>query len=383
MIDDKYELIINHSREKGFESIKLDKRDYLKEVSYLLKEPKKVFIGLGDFLEIGDYSTLIDNIFFDTEGIKIENILDDNNRRLSSEGEVPFSFFKLAVYFPDFLLKDVPTSCISVIGEKSRIFPGADNFIRFIRSYDPLVLTAMPQEIAIELVKRVGLNENNLIATDYKKKQDKINKEVYAGDVNRFISGDRKSLIIEKYLHENNLRNDEVVYMGRGEAGVKTFYQVNSVAFNPFNNIIPQSKITLYGSSLLSLLVLFNFNGAFNDFLLSDQFEEFMPSLVVYSAAREKSPELIAIEVQHCNMQNNIIGQRIEHSGVSYKSVEREIEVVFAGSSININQVKQMVTERMEEYRKNPGDLVRKIYDMAKLRYKSFCTNGSSFKHAL
>ncbi len=383
MIDDKYELIINHSREKGFESISLDKRDYLKEVSYLLKEPKKVFVGLGDFLEIGDYSTLIDNIFFDTEGIKIENILDDNNRRLSTEGEVPFSFFKLAVYFPDFLLKEVPTSCISVIGEKSRLFPGAETFIRFIRAYDPLVLTAMPQEIAIELIKRVGLNEDNLIATDYRKKQDKINKEVYAGDVNRFISGDRKSLIIEKYLHENNLRNDEVVYMGRGEAGVKTFSQVNSVAFNPFDNIIPQSKITLYGSSLLSLLVLFNDNGAFNDFLLSDEFEEFMPSLVVYSSAREKSQELIDIEVQHRNMQNNVIGQRIEHSGVSYKSVEREIEVVFAGSSININQVKQMVTERMEEYRKNPGDLVRKIYDMAKLRYKNFCTNGTSFKHDL
>jgi phosphoserine phosphatase len=380
MVDDKYELIINHSREKGFESISLDRKDYLKEVSYLLKEPKKVFIGLGDFLEIGDYSTLIDNIFFDTEGIKIENILDDNNRRLSSEGEVPFSFFKLAVYFPDFLLKEVPTSCISVIGEKSRLFPGAETFIRFIRTYDPLVLTAMPQEIAIEFVKRVGLNDNNLIATDYKKKQDKINKEVYAGDVNRFISGDRKSLIIEKYLHENNLRNDEVVYMGRGEAGVKTFYQVNSVAFNPFDNIIPQSKITLYGSSLLSLLVLFNFNGAFNDFLLSDQFEEFMPSLVVYSSAREKSQELIDIEIQHRNMQNNVIGQRIEHSGVSYKSVEREIEVVFAGSSININHVKQMVTERMEEYRKNPGDLVRKTYDIAKLRYKSFCTNGNSIK---
>ncbi len=381
MIDDKYELIINHSREKGFESIKLDKKDYLKEVSYLLKEPKKVFIGLGDFLEIGDYSTLIDNIFFDTEGIKIENILDNNNRRISSEGEVPFSFFKLAVYFPDFLLKDVPTSCISVIGEKSRLFPGAETFIKLIRAYNPLVLTAMPLEIATEFVKRVGLNENNLIATDYKKKQDKINKEVYAGDVNRFISGDRKSLIIEKYLHENNLKNDEVVYMGRGEAGVKTFSQVNSIAFNPFDNIITESKITLYGSSLLSLLVLYNFNGAFEDILLSEQFEEFMPSLVVYSAAREKSPELIGIEIHNRNLQNNVIGQRIEHSGVSYKSVEREIEVVFAGSSININQVKQMVTERMEEYRKNPGELVKKIYDIAKLRYKNFCTNGSSFKH--
>jgi hypothetical protein len=381
MIDDKYELIINHSREKGFERISLDKKDYLKEVSYLLKEPKKVFIGLGDFLEIGDYSTLIDKLFFDTEGIKIENILDNNNRRISSEGEVPFSFFKLQVYFPDFLLKDVPTSCISVIGEKSRLFPGAETFIRLIRPYNPLVLTAMPYEIAIEFVKRVGLSDGNLIATDYKKKRDKIDKEIYAGDVNRFISGDRKSLIIEKFLHENNLKNDEVVYMGRGEAGVKTFSQVNSIAFNPFDNIIPESKITIYGSSLVSLLVLFNFNGILNDLLMSEEFEEFMPSLVVYSAAREKTPELIDIEIHHRNLQNNIIGQRIEHSGVSYKSVEREIEVVFAGSSININQVKQLVTHRMEEYRSNPGELVKKIYDMAKIRYKSFCTNGTSHTH--
>jgi hypothetical protein len=378
MTDDKYELIINHSKDSGFESIKLEKRDFLKELSYLLSEPKKVFLGLGDFLEIGDYSTLIDNLFFNTEGIKIENILDDNNRRLSSEGDVPFSFFKLAVYFPDFLLKDVPTSCISVIGEKSRLFPGAETFIRFIKHYEPLVLTAMPTEIAIEFVKRIGLNENNLISTEYKKKTDKIKKEVYAGDVNRFISGDRKSLVIEKYMHEHDLRDNEVVYIGRGEAGVKTFSSVNSVAFNPFDNIIQQSRITLYGSSLVSLLVLFNFEGRLDEILMSESFEEFIPSLVVYSPVKEKSPELIDIEIRHRNMQGNIIGARIEHSGESYKSVEREIEVVFSGSSININQVKQMVTDRIEEYRRNPGELVKKIYDIAKVRYKNFCTNGNS-----
>jgi hypothetical protein len=378
MTDDKYELIINHSKDSGFESIKLEKRDFLKELSYLLSEPKKVFLGLGDFLEIGDYSTLIDNLFFNTEGIKIENILDDNNRRLSSEGDVPFSFFKLAVYFPDFLLKDVPTSCISVIGEKSRLFPGAETFIRFIKHYEPLVLTAMPTEIAIEFVKRIGLNENNLISTEYKKKTDKIKKEVYAGDVNRFISGDRKSLVIEKYMHEHDLRDNEVVYIGRGEAGVKTFSSVNSVAFNPFDNIIQQSRITLYGSSLVSLLVLFNFEGRLDDIFMSESFEEYIPSLVVYSPVKEKSPELIDIEIRHRNMQGNIIGARIEHSGESYKSVEREIEVVFSGSSININQVKQMVTDRIEEYRRNPGELVKKIYDIAKVRYKNFCTNGNS-----
>lgn len=377
MTEDKYELIINHSLDRGFERISLDRRDYLKELSYLLKEPHKVFLGLGDFLEIGDYNTLIDNIFFDTEGIKIENILDDNNRRLSTGGDVPFSFFKLAVYFPDFLLKDVPTSCISVIGEKSRLFPGAETFIRFIKSYEPVVLTAMPFEIAIELIKRVGLDENNLVCTDYKKKSDPVKKEVYAGDINRFLSGDRKSLVIEKYMHENDLKENDVVYIGRGEAGVKTFSSVNSVAFNPFDNIIQQSKITLYGSSLISLLALFNFDGRLDELLLSEKFEEFMPSLVVYSSVKEKSPELVNIEIQHRNMQSNIIGQRIEHSGESYKSVEREIEVVFAGSSININQVKQLVTERMEEYRRNPAELVKKIYEIAKVRYKNFCTAGA------
>ncbi|MBN1497321.1 MAG: hypothetical protein JXA07_11165 [Spirochaetes bacterium] len=376
MTEDKYELIINHSLDRGFERISLDKKDYLKELSYLLTDPKKVFLGLGDFLEIGDYNTLIDNIFFDTEGIKIENILDENNRRISSVGDVPFSFFKLGVYFPDFLLKDVPTSCISVIGEKSRLFPGAETFVRFIKPYDPLVLTAMPFEIAVELIKRVGLDENNLVCTDYKKKADPIKKEVFAGDINRFLSGDRKSLVIEKYMHDNDLKDNEVVYIGRGEAGIKTFSSVNSVAFNPFDNIIPESRITLYGSSLLSLLPLFNFHGRMDDMLMTEEFEEFMPSLVVYSAVKEKSPELIGIEVKHRNMQSNIIGQRIEHSGESYKSVEREIDVFFAGSSININQVKRLVTERMEDYRRNPGDLVKKIYEIARVRYKNFCTAG-------
>ena len=376
MNDEKYELIISRGREKSydFESISLDKKEFLKEASRLLAEPKKVFIGLGDFLEIGDYSTLIDNIFFDTEGIKLESILDVNNRRISLEGNIPYSFFKLGVYFPDFILKDVPTSCASVIGEKSRLFPGAETFIRLIKSYAPLVLTAMPFEIAIEIIKRVGLNEANLVATDYKKNMDNILKEVYAGDINRFISGDRKSIEIEKYMHENNVKDDEVVYIGRGEAGVKTFSSVNSIAFNPFDNIIPESKITLYGSSLISLLVLFNFDGRLDHLIMSEAFEDFLPSLIVYSTAKEKSPQLIDIEIKHRNMQSNIIGQRIEHSGESYKSVEREIEVVFAGSSINISQVKKMVTARMEFYRNNPAELVKKIYDIATVRYRSFCT---------
>ena len=378
MTEDTYDLIINRGKDRGFERIQLEKRDYLKEISYLLKEPKKVFLGLGDFLEIGDYSTLIDNIFFDTEGIKIENILDSNNRQLAIEGgDVPFSFFKLAVYFPDFLLKDVPTSCISVIGEKSRLFPGAELFVRFIKPYDPLVLTAMPLELAIEFVKRVGLVEGNLFSTDYKKKLDPSNKEVYAGDVNRFVSGDRKSLLIEKFMHEGSLKSDDVVYIGRGEAGVKTFSTMNSIAFNPFDNIIPEASITLYGSSLISLLPLFNFGGRLDHFLLSEEFEEFMPNLTVFSTVKEKSRELIDLEKQYRNMESNTIGQRVEHSGESYQSVEREIEVVFSGSSVNINQVKKMVTERMEQYRNNPIELVARIQQIATERYKNFCTAGA------
>jgi hypothetical protein len=372
-MEDTYTLIINHGKNKAFESIKLEKKDFLRKIPSLWKEPKKVFLGLGDFLEIGDYSTLMDNIFFDTGGIKLENILDDNNRRISLEGNIPYSFFKLAVYFPDFLLKDVPTSCVSVIGEKSRLFPGAEMFIQHVKAYNPLILTAMPFEIAIEFVKRVGLGESNLVSTEYWKKKDTIEKEVYAGDVMRFISGDRKSQLIEKYMLEKNLEGDDVVYIGRGEAGVKTFSSVNSIAFDPFRNIIPESRITLYGSSLISLLVLFNFNGKLDSLVQSDFFDEYMPSLVVHSTVKEKSDELIDIEVQHQNMQRNIMGQRVEHSGVSYKSVEREIDVVFAGSSINIHQVKQMVTDRMQVYKNNPGELVKKIYDMALVRYKNFC----------
>ncbi|OHD68831.1 MAG: hypothetical protein A2W19_17300 [Spirochaetes bacterium RBG_16_49_21] len=373
-MEDNYLLIINHGKDTPFESMSLGKKEFLQKLPAFWKEPQKIFLGLGDFLEIGDYSTLMDNIFFDTEGIKLENILDINNRRVSLAGNIPYSFFKLAVYFPDFLLKEVPTSCVSVIGEKSRIFPGAEIFIRFIEEYDPLVLTAMPFEIAIEFVKRMGLSEKNLISTEYRKKKDPLKNEIYAGDIIRFISGDRKSLEIEKYMHEKNLKNGDVVYIGRGEAGIKTFSTVNSIAFNPFDNIIPESRITLYGSSLISLLALFNFNGKLDFLVQSASFDEFIPSLVVYSDVREKSEELVDLEKHYRNMQGNIIGQRVEHSGVSYKSVEREIEVVFAGSSININQVKKMVTDRMRMYKNNPGELVKKIYDMAMVRYEAFCT---------
>ena len=351
----------------------LNKKDFLLETSALIKKPKKVFIGLGDFLEVGDYKTLLDSVFFDNEGIKFENILDNNNRKISLEGNVPYSFFKLAVYFPDFLLKEVPTYFVSAIGEKSRLFPGAETFIENIMPYTPSVLTAMPFEIASEFVKRVGLDENNLVSTEYKIKKDKNKKEIFAGDINRFISGDRKSLEIEKFMNENDLQDDDVIYIGGGEAGIKTFSTINSVAFNPSKNIIPESKINVYSSSLEALLVLFNFDGGLDKFLMSAVSENFIPSLVVYSHVTEKSDELIEIELSHRNLQNNIIGQRIEYSGDSYQSVEREIDVAFAGSSINIMDVKNMVTERIGIYKENPGDLVKNIYDIAKKRYKNFC----------
>ena len=369
----KYDLIINHGPEKGFETRSLNKKDFLLETSALIKKPKKVFIGLGDFLEVGDYKTLLDSVFFDNEGIKFENILDNNNRKISLEGNVPYSFFKLAVYFPDFLLKEVPTYFVSAIGEKSRLFPGAETFIENIMPYTPSVLTAMPFEIASEFVKRVGLDENNLVSTEYKIKKDKNKKEIFAGDINRFISGDRKSLEIEKFMNENDLQDDDVIYIGGGEAGIKTFSTINSVAFNPSKNIIPESKINVYSSSLEALLVLFNFDGGLDKFLMSAVSENFIPSLVVYSHVTEKSDELIEIELSHRNLQNNIIGQRIEYSGDSYQSVEREIDVAFAGSSINIMDVKNMVTERIGIYKENPGDLVKNIYDIAKKRYKNFC----------
>ena len=161
-------LIINRGREEGFDSRDLDRDDFIKEASRLLKKPRQLFFGLGDFVEIGDYNNLLDSIFFEKEGVKFENLLDRINRIVSVGGQIPFSFMKLAVYFPDFLLKDIPVSCVSTIGKKSRLYPGARNFIQYIRDYNPVALTAMPYEIAIEFVKRVGLGDENLISTVYK-----------------------------------------------------------------------------------------------------------------------------------------------------------------------------------------------------------------------
>ena len=71
-----------------------------------LKKPKKIFLGMGDFLEVGDYSKLLDSVFYDEGSVHFEKILDKNNRKIAEMGNIPFSFFKLAVYYPEFLLKE-------------------------------------------------------------------------------------------------------------------------------------------------------------------------------------------------------------------------------------------------------------------------------------
>ena len=373
MIEQKYILVHNRGLE-GFDINPLDKKDFIRETSKLFHRPKKIFLGLGDFLEVGDYNILIDSLFYDNEGIRFENILDKNNRKLAEEGNIPVSFFKLGVYFPDFLLKNVPVYCVSMIGRKSRLFPGAEVFVKYIKEYEPIVLSAMPEEIAIEIVDRLDLDERNLVSTEYKTKKVDGIKNVYSGDITRFISGDRKSLEIEKIMAGKGYKEKEVVYIGRGEAGAKTFSAVNSIAFNPSANIIPESRINVYGSSLEALLVLFNFDGELEKFLLSDVSEEFLPSLVVYSDVREKSDKLIEIERQHCNYQNNILGQRIEHSGDSYESVRREIDIALGGSNIDIQKVRESISRRLEVFRNNPQELVKQIYGIAKERYKNFCS---------
>jgi hypothetical protein len=368
-----YELIINNGLDGGYERHILDKKSYIKESAKLLTRPKKIFLGLGDFLELGDYNNLIDAVLLDQDVAKLEGIIDKNNRKISEEGDIPFSFFKLAVYYPDFLFKDVPVECISTIGRKARLFPGSEVFIRNIKKYNPLVLTAIPYEISIEYMKRMGLGKINLLATEYKKTV--VNKkEIFTGDIVKFISGNRRSLAIEKVMAEMDYRNDDVLYIGRGEAGSNTFTTYNSIAFNPAEGLLSKPKYSLYGSTLESLLVLFNYDNELEDYLMSDQYEENLPSMIVYSHVKEKSRELIDLELEHRQMQENIIGLKIEHSEDSYASLEREINVLLGASTVNISMVRNMIFTRMQKYLDDPQGLVRDIYSIARERYKNFCT---------
>lgn len=368
-----YELIINNGLDDGYERHILDKKSFIKESAKLLTRPKKIFLGLGDFLELGDYNNLIDAVLLEQDVAKLEGIIDKNNRKISEEGDIPFSFFKLAVYYPDFLFKDVPVECISTIGRKARLFPGSEVFIRNIKKYNPLVLTAIPYEISIEYMRRMGLGKINLLATEYKKTI--VNKkEIFTGDIVKFISGNRRSLAIEKVMAEMDYRNDDVLYIGRGEAGSNTFTTYNSIAFNPAEGLLSKPKYSLYGSTLESLLVLLNYDNELEDYLMSDQYEENLPSMIVYSRVKEKSRELIDLELEHRQMQENIIGLKIEHSEDSYASLEREINVLLGASTVNISMVRNLIFTRMQKYLDDPQGLVRDIYSIARERYKNFCT---------
>ena len=371
--DHKYELIINYGLNEGFERHILDKQSFIKESSKFLIRPKKIFLGLGDFLELGDYNNLIDAVLLDQDVAKLEGIIDKNNRKISEEGDIPFSFFKIAVYYPDFLFKGVPVECISTIGKKARLFPGSEVFIRNIKKYNPLVMTAIPYEISIEYMKRMGLSKINLLATEYKKAVVN-NREIFTGDIIKFVSGNRRSLAIEKVMAEMDYRNDDVLYIGRGEAGSNTFTTYNSIAFNPAEGILSKAKYSIYGSTLESLLVLFNFDNELEDYLMSDQYEENLPSMIVFSQKKEKSRELIDLELEHRQMQENIIGLKIEHSEDSYASLEREINVLLGASTVNISMVRSLIFSRMSKYLDDPQGLVKDIYSIARERYKNFCT---------
>ena len=205
-----YDFIVNHGVEKGFEVFTLNKKSFVFKISEYLKKPKKIFLGMGDFLEIGDFNNFIDAVLLDNEVTKLEGILDKNNRKMAQDGQIPFSFFKLAVYYPDFLLKDIPVECISTIGKKGRLFPGAEIFVKYIKEYDPLILTAIPYDISIEYARRLGLDNENLLATEYKKYEN--NDKIFSGDIIKFISGNRRSIEIEKIIvnvkKENNITID-------------------------------------------------------------------------------------------------------------------------------------------------------------------------------
>jgi hypothetical protein len=371
--ENKYELIINNGPDQGYEHHILDKKEFIRETAKLLTRPKKIFLGLGDFLELGDYNNLIDAVLLDQDVTKLEGIIDKNNRKISEEGEIPFSFFKLAVYYPDFLFKGVPVECISTIGRKARLFPGSEGFISHIKKYNPLVLTAIPYEISIEYMKRMGLGKINLLATEYKKALVN-NKEIFTGDIVKFVSGNRRSLAIEKTMAEMDYRTDDILYIGRGEAGSNTFTTYNSIAFNPAEGILSKPQYSIYGSTLESLLVLFNYDNELEEHLLSDQFEQNLPSLIVFSRTKGKQSELIELELEHRQMQENIIGLKIEHSEDSYASLEREINVLLGASTVNITMVRSMIFSRMSKYLDDPQGLVRDIYSIARERYKNFCT---------
>ena len=370
-MEKKYTYIINHDVD-NFEAMELSKYELLCKAKKLLKRPKKIFVGLGGLLEIGDYNKIIDTVFFDEEGFKFESVLDLNNRKLSEAGNIPFSFFKLAVYYPDFLLKDVPTFCMSVIGQKSRFFPGACSFIDFIKAFDPIILSAIPYEIAIEIVKRLELGEENLVSTKYKLIEDENKRECYAGDIVNFLSGIVKVREIRKRLEKENLVDDDILYIGRGESGSQAFTDINSIAFNPSASVMQESELSVYGSTLNSLMPFLDFDDSCKDLMESEEWDEFMPSLIVCSNVKSKSNDLLEIEKHHLNLQENITMQIMEHLRESFESVKREVEIILGGYYIDMNKIRKTIENRLSAYRENPEELVKEVYKIANHRCKKF-----------
>ena len=371
MDEQKYIIVINKGPNEKFEKIELKRKDFILKIKDLFPQPKRIFLGMGGFLEFGDYSRLLDSVFIEQSSLNYETLLDKTNRELSEHENIPFSFFKLGVYYPDFILKDVPTYCASAIGRKARLFPGAETFIKNILMYDPLVLSALPSEVGTEIIGRTGIPDKNLISTVYSTQRDENNRTVFSGGLDKFISGARKSLEIEKQMALNNLSKSDVVYIGQGEAGVDTFSAVNSIAFNPSRSLIKRAGVTLYGSSLESMLVLFNHEQQLSRYILSSLYETYLPSLVVFSEGLQKSQELIDLEKKHCRYQENILAQRIELSGESYESVVNELYLEFGASTVNIRKIRDMITKRISCYKKHSQQMVDDIHEIAKERYKS------------
>lgn len=364
--------IVHYTANKELSVTEYGRKEFISASAGLLQKPKKIFIGLGDFLEIGDYNQLLDSIFYDEESTVIEIFLDEINRKLSLKGQIPFSFIKLAVYYPDYLLKEVPTQCAVSVGLKTRLFPGAKHFISIMKKYDPMILTAIPYEIASQIVNRLGLEDEHLVSTEYRKMEGSKNIELYTGDIEKFISGERKIIEIEKYMALSNTKEDDVMYVGRGEAGLITFSKINSIAFNPSDAIIPLSHFTVYGSSLESLLVLFNDSQEINRFLLSDLGEHILPSLIVVSDVKEKPDEIIELEKKHRRLQANIIGQRIEHGTESYTTLKRDIELSLSAYPFSFPAVKDMVRSRLDKFRIDPQSFTDEICTIAQKRYQSW-----------
>ena len=235
-----------------------------------------------------------------------------------------------------------------------------------------MILTAIPYEIANEVVKRVGSDDDHLVSTEYKKIISQKNIALFAGDIEKFISGERKIIEIEKYMALSNTKDEDVLYVGRGESSVITFSKITSIAFNPSDSIIPHSRITVYGSSLESLLVLFNDSPEINKFLLSEIGEHILPSLIVLSDVKEKPAEIIELEKQHRRLQANIIGQRIEHGTESYTTLKRDIELSLSAYPFNFQAVKEMVKERLEKFKINPKEFIDEICSIAQKRYQNW-----------